>query len=220
MVGAWFILGERPVPHFGWFLVAGLVGPWLIAFPNPFDIHVEAALPALYAITAAVLWAFGTVLGRLLATRLRFQHVTALRFFFGLPASAVAVLIVGAPFFASAGDTFWIAALAVVTGLVALSLYYYGLQRTPAVIAALAELTFPVTAAAVGYFAFDATLDGSQWLGRRRDDARGPAAPDHRRRASSACAARSSCRRPASAPPYGFAVMTFPRAFHWFGDQR
>ena len=85
------------LPHFGWFLVAGLVGTWLIAFPNPFDIHVEAALPALYAITAAVLWAFGTVLGRLLATRLRFQHVTALRFFFGLPASAVAVLIVGAP---------------------------------------------------------------------------------------------------------------------------
>ena len=51
------------------------------------------------------------------------------------------------------------------TGLVALSIYYYGLQRTPAVIATLAELTFPVTAAAVGYFAFDATLDGSQWVG-------------------------------------------------------
>ena len=33
------------------------------------------------------------------------------------------------------------------------------------VVAALAELTFPVTAAAVGYFAFDATLDGSQWVG-------------------------------------------------------
>ena len=51
------------------------------------------------------------------------------------------------------------------TGLVALSLYYYGLRRTPALVAALAELTFPVTAAAVGYFAFDATLDGTQWLG-------------------------------------------------------
>jgi DME family drug/metabolite transporter len=55
--------------------------------------------------------------------------------------------------------------LAIVTGLVALSLYYYGLRRTPAVIAALAELTFPVTAAAVGYLAFGATLDGTQWLG-------------------------------------------------------
>jgi DME family drug/metabolite transporter len=165
VTGAWFILGERPRPRFGWFLLAGIVGTWLIAFPSPFDIHVDAALPALYAIAAAVLWAFGTVLGRLLATRLRFEHVTALRFAFGLPASAVAVVVVGASFGTSAGDAAWIAALAVVTGLVALSLYYYGLQRTPAVIAALAELTFPVTAAAVGYLAFGATLDGSQWLG-------------------------------------------------------
>jgi drug/metabolite transporter, DME family len=165
VLGAWVILHERPRAHYGWFLLGGLVGTWLVAFPSPFDIHVEAALPALMAIGAAVLWAMGTVLGRLLATRLRFQHVTALRFAFGLPASAVAVLIVGAPFFTSAQDFAWIAGLAIVTGLVALSLYYIGLRKTPAVIAALAELTFPVTAAAVGYFAFGATLDGTQWIG-------------------------------------------------------
>ena len=165
VVGAWFILGERPRPQYGWLLLGGLVGTWLIAFPSPFDIGVEQALPAALAISAAVLWAMGTVLGRLLATRLRFQHVTALRFAFGLPASVVAVLILDAPFTTSASDFVWIAVLAIVTGLVALSLYYIGLQRTPAIIAALAELTFPVTAAAVGYFAFDATLDGSQWLG-------------------------------------------------------
>jgi drug/metabolite transporter, DME family len=165
VVGAWFILGERPRPKYGWLLLGGVVGAWLIAFPSPFEIHVDKAYPALLAITAAALWAMGTVLGRFLAIRLRFQHVTALRFAFGLPASAVAVLLVGAPFTTSASDFAWIAALAIVTGLVALSLYYIGLQRTPAIIAALAELTFPVTAAAVGYFAFDATLDGSQWLG-------------------------------------------------------
>ena len=91
--------------------------------------------------------------------------MTALRFAFGLPASAIAVLIVGAPFTTSASDAGWIALLAIVTGLVALSLYYIGLRRTPAVVAALAELTFPITAAAVGYLAFDASLDGSQWIG-------------------------------------------------------
>jgi drug/metabolite transporter, DME family len=165
VVCAWFILGERPRRGFAWFLVAGVAGVWLIAFPSPFEIHVAAALPAIYALGAATLWALGTVLGRLLATRLWFEHVTALRFAFGLPASALAVLVVGAPFTTSASDFAWIAVLAVVTGLVALSLYYYGLRRTPAVIATLAELTFPVTAAAVGYFAFGATLDGSQWLG-------------------------------------------------------
>ena len=165
VVAARFILDERPRPRFGWFLLGGLVGTWLIAFPDPLNIKVGAALTAFYAVTAAVLWALGTVLGRLLATRLAFQHVVALRFAFGLPASAIAVVLVGAPFFSSADDSLWIAALALVTGLVALSLYYYGLQRTPAVIAALAELAFPVTAAAVGYFAFGATLEASQWAG-------------------------------------------------------
>jgi hypothetical protein len=51
------------------------------------------------------------------------------------------VLVVGAPFTTSGSDFVWIAVLAIVTGLVALSLYYYGLKRTPAVIATLAELT-------------------------------------------------------------------------------
>ena len=165
VVGAWLLLGERPRRRFGWFLVGGLIGTWLIAFPSPLDVQLNAALPALYAITAAVLWALGTVLGRLLATVLRFEHVAALRFTFGLPASAVAVVVVGAPFFAGGRDFAWIAALAVVTGAIALPLYYYGLQRTPAVIAALAELAFPITATAVGYFAFGRTLDASQWLG-------------------------------------------------------
>ena len=56
------------------------------------------------------------------------------------------------------------------TGLIAVSLYYYGLRTTPAVAATLAELAFPVTAALVGYLAFDATLtsrSGSAWPSRR-----------------------------------------------------
>lgn len=165
VVGAWLLLGERPRRRFGWFLLGGLAGAWLIAFPSPFEVHVSVAVPALLALGAATLWALGTVLGRMLATRLPFQQVTSLRFAFGLPASAVALLVVGAPATTSGGDFVWIALLAIVTGLVALSLYYYGLRRTPAVIATLAELTFPVTAAAVGYLAFGATLDGSQWVG-------------------------------------------------------
>ena len=119
----------------------------------------------LFALSAAVLWALGTVLGRLLTTRISFQHVTTLRFAFGLPASALAVLVLGAPAFPSGHDFVWITALALVTGLIALGLYYYGLQRTPAVTASLAELAFPVSATIVGYVAFDATLTASQWAG-------------------------------------------------------
>ena len=84
----------------------------------------------------------GTVFGRFLSKRLAFEHVTTVRFAFGLIASACVLPIVGAAAFSNLHDSVWIAVLALVTGLFALGLYYYGLQRTPAPLAALGELRF------------------------------------------------------------------------------
>jgi drug/metabolite transporter, DME family len=165
VLGAWVVLGERPRARFGWLLVPALLGTWLMAFPHPASPSVHGVLPSLYALAAAVLWALGTVLGRYLSRRLPFEYVTTLRFAFGLPAAAIAVAILGDPFYSSVHDSAWIALLALVTGAVALTIYYFGLQRTPATTATLAELAFPVTAVFVGYFAFGATLSGWQWLG-------------------------------------------------------
>jgi DME family drug/metabolite transporter len=159
------VLGERPRARFGLFLLGGLAGTWLMAFPSPFDVSLHGRAPALYALAAAGLWALGTVLGRFLSRRLTFVHVTAVRFAFGLPAALAAVVVLGAPATASWHDEGFIALLALVTGLVALLLYYYGLRRTTASVASVAELSFPVVAIAVGYLAFDATLTSSQLAG-------------------------------------------------------
>lgn len=159
------LLGERPRGRFGFFLAGGLAGAWLMAFPSPFDVSLHGLAPVLYALGAAALWALGTVLGRFLALELPFEQVTAVRFAFGLPAALAAVLVLGAPLTASLHDELFIALLALVTGLVALLLYYWGLKRTTASVASLAELTFPVVAIAVGYFAFDATLTSTQLAG-------------------------------------------------------
>ena len=159
------LLGERPRRRFGVFLAGGLAGAWLMAFPSPFDVSLHGLAPVFYALGAAALWALGTVLGRFLALELPFEQVTAVRFAFGLPAALAAVLVLGAPLTASLHDELFIALLAIVTGLVALLLYYWGLKRTTASVASLAELTFPVVAIAVGYFAFDATLTSTQLAG-------------------------------------------------------
>jgi drug/metabolite transporter (DMT)-like permease len=165
VVGAMAILGERPRPRYFLYLGVGLVGTWLMGLKDPLHPDAHGLATMTYALGAAGLWALGTVLGRYLARDMRFQHVTTLRFTFGLPASAIALLVLGAPAFASGHDTVWIAVLAVVTGLVALGLYYYGLRVTPAIAATLAELAFPVTAVLVGYFKFGQTLTGWQWVG-------------------------------------------------------
>ncbi len=165
IVAASFILGERMRPRFALYVVPALLGVWLIGVPHPFDPSAHGLEPTLYALGAAVLWALGTVFGRYLSREMKFQHVMTVRFFFGLIASAIALLILGAPAFASAHDMFYIGLLAFITGFVALALYYYGLQSTPAVAATIAELAFPVTAILVGYFKFGETLTGWQWIG-------------------------------------------------------
>jgi len=165
VAAAGVVLGERPRARFAFYFAPALVGAWLIGVRHPLHPTVHGLKPTLFALGAAALWALGTVLGRYLAREMRFEHVATLRFAFGLPASAVALLVLGTPAFASRHDTVWIAVLAVVTGFLALGLYYYGLRRTPAVAAALAELAFPVSAILVGYFKFGQALTGAQWVG-------------------------------------------------------
>ncbi len=165
VTGAWLILGEQPRPGFAWFLLPGLAGIWLIALPQPFNPHAHGLAPIAESLGAAVLWGLGTVLGRYLSRRLEFQQVSTVRFAFGLIASAAALLVLGDKAFAGLHDSFYIALLAFVTGYLALNLYYYGLRRTPALVASLGELAFPVTAALVGIYVFDSNLRWTQWIG-------------------------------------------------------
>ena len=162
---AYLLLGEQPRRGFVWFLVPALLGVWLINFPHPFAVHANGLEVGALALGAAVLWGLGTVFGRFLSRRLPFQQIVTVRFFFGLIASAIALPVLGAPAYAGIHDTIWIGYLALVTGLLSLSLYYYGLRRTPASLASLGELAFPATAAIVGIYVFDTHLRWTQWLG-------------------------------------------------------
>jgi drug/metabolite transporter, DME family len=187
VVGAWLVLGEQPRRGFAWFLVPALAGIWLIALPHPLAPHAHGLTPIAETLAAAALWGLGTVFGRYLGQKLAFEHVTTVRFAFGLVASACALPIVGASAFSNTHDSLYIALLALVTGLAALGLYYYGLRRTPALLAALGELAFPVTATLVGIYVFNSSLRWTQWVGvavtvvvvsllpaRRRDIVRAP----------------------------------------------
>ena len=165
VVGAWLVLGEQPRRGFAWFLVPAVAGVWLIALPHPLAPHAHGLTPIAETLAAATLWGLGTVFGRYLGQKLAFEHVTTVRFAFGLVASACALPIVGVSAWSNAHDSFYIALLALVTGLAALGLYYYGLRRTPALLAALGELAFPVTATLVGIYVFSSSLRWTQWIG-------------------------------------------------------
>ena len=159
------MLGERPRTGFVWFFLPALVGFWLVNQPHPLNPSAKGTLVIVEATAAAALWALGTVLGRYMSRELEFQHVLTLRFFFGLIACAIALPIMGAPAYSNGQDAVLILYLALVTGLLALSLYYYGLQTTPAILSSLAELTYPAVFVIAGVYAYNAHLTWTQWLG-------------------------------------------------------
>ncbi|MET3806475.1 drug/metabolite transporter (DMT)-like permease [Nakamurella sp. UYEF19] len=170
IAGAVLLLGEKVRTRFVIFAVPAVVGVWLLAFPDPFDVTISRIGVVLLALGAAVLWAGGTVLGRLAAANLEPVELTTLRFLFGLPAAGFIVLL--------SGNTFWVpdlgssgavVGLALVPGLLAMVLYYIGLRRTAASRATLAELAYPLTGAMVGIALGSGTaggvLTGTQWFG-------------------------------------------------------
>ncbi|HEX2902211.1 MAG TPA: DMT family transporter [Jatrophihabitans sp.] len=159
------LLRERLRPIFAAFVIPALIGTWLLAFAQPLHVTVHAAQAALFAIGAALLWAAGTVLGRLVGDAIPPRELTTLRYLWGLPAAAVIVWRTGSPFLPGWSNVPGLVLLAMIPGLLALRLYYVGLRRTAAARATFAELAFPATAAVIGVLFLHARLTGSQWLG-------------------------------------------------------
>jgi len=167
ILGARLLLGEVLLPRYWLFFASGLAGAYLITFPDPTSASLSRLAPALLAVGAAALWGMGTVLGRRLSPKLEFRQLTAWRFAIGLPAAGLIwFLQPGVPVgLSSAHDLAAVFMLALVPGLAALLIYYRGLATTPASVATIGELAFPVSATMINYLAFGAVLTVSQWTG-------------------------------------------------------
>ena len=152
---AWIVLGERRRPWFWATAAVALVAVYMVVFAQdplqPVSALQHGRVEAgLFALGAAVLWASGTVFGRFALGSISFWSMTALRFTLALPVLVAIVLVQEG----TAGFTHYrlsdflpnLLAIAVVPGLLALLLYYRALSRTPASLATIAEMAYPVAA--------------------------------------------------------------------------
>ncbi|HSP08644.1 MAG TPA: DMT family transporter [Candidatus Dormibacteraeota bacterium] len=152
---AWIVLGERRRPWFWPAAAVALVAVYLVVFAQDPTAPVSALQKGrvevgLLALGAAVLWASGTVLGRFALGSISFWSMTALRFTLALPVLIGITLAQYGP----SGFTHYrlsdfvpnLLAIALVPGLLALLLYYRALSRTPASLATIAEMAYPVAA--------------------------------------------------------------------------
>ena len=135
----------------------GLTSAYFLAFPQfkPSLIGQSGELSAaILAIGAAVFWGSGTVLGKLILKTLSFQAAAILRFTLAIPIAFLASILLNQTFPLSAvTPTQWLYLLGIAlsSGMVAFLIYYKGLKHTQAKIATFAELTWPVSAAIIGY---------------------------------------------------------------------
>jgi len=151
---AWIILGERRRPWFWPVAALAIAAVYLVLFASDPGAPVSALQHGevevgLYALGAAALWASGTVLGRFVLGTLSFQTTTALRFTIALPVLVVVVLVQsGAAGFGQyrIQDVIPFLGIALIPGLLALLLYYRALASTPATLATIAEMAYPVAA--------------------------------------------------------------------------
>jgi drug/metabolite transporter, DME family len=174
---AWLILGERRRPWFWPTAALAIVGVYMVVFAQnlgaPFSDLQHGRLEAgLYALGAAALWASGTVLGRFVLGKLSFTTTTALRFTLALPVLVLVVLVqFGLSGFThyQASDVLPFLGIALIPGFIALLLYYRALSSTPATLATIAEMAFPVAATFIASapppYGFNQPLYLAQFIG-------------------------------------------------------
>jgi drug/metabolite transporter (DMT)-like permease len=153
-------LKEKLTPRF-WSLAAlALFGAYLISFPDfvpqvyPGEQFNPNTIGVLLALVAALFWGASTVLGRYMLASIDFKLMTALRFSLAFLFLIPLTWAQGA--FPEAGqftgtDMLFIAIVAFVSGVVSLFIYYKGLSTTPASVATLAELGYPLAAVFINW---------------------------------------------------------------------
>ena len=168
MATARLVLGERVHRRYFLWAAVALGASYFMTFPNGvnFATGEGTALAALFALGAAVAWGATTALSRYALLNHNTTFITGFRFaigaafafvlsFFLRPAQPIPILTLT--------QGFYLLAIALSTGMVALWIYYRGLKHTSALVSAILELTFPLTAIFIDILLYHTVLSWVQY---------------------------------------------------------
>ncbi len=173
ITGARVFLGERPQGRVYVFGLAAVAGAILLSAPE--FAQVDSGFKAkglLLALVAIVSWGLSTVFGRYASRQNDFAVLAFLRFVFGFAALSIYAIASGdiskasaALFHAGFSTLSSLSYISLVSGVFAMNLYYAGLKRTPATVASIAELSFPLAAVILNWVFLDQRLTMLQLAG-------------------------------------------------------
>ena len=148
-----------------------IIGAYFMTFGTKlpdFATGDKTTIAALFALIAALAFSSSTVLSKRALRNVSFEMGTYLRFLFS--ALIMLVLVISLGDLGSVSEITTKQAIifliiAFTTGGAAIFLYYYGLKRISASVAAICELAFPLTAVLLEYFLRGNILNVVQWIG-------------------------------------------------------
>lgn len=171
IVAAALLLKERLSKQFLGLTAVALIGAYMVSFPSlvvNFETGKGTLIAALFAVGAAASWGIATAFSKYALKGTSYIHITAARF--GItPLFAllfVGILGNGSSLTALTMSQFGtLLAITFSTGMVALLVYYYGLQKIEASHAATLELAWPLSSVLVGWLFLQQGLTPTQMLG-------------------------------------------------------
>lgn len=171
IVTASLLLRERLSNRFIGLTALALVGAYMVTFPElsvTLSTGNGTLMAALMAVGAAAAWGSATAFSKYALKDTSFLHITAARFAFAPIFALLFVFASGST--ASLGDLTgeqvkYLLFITFSTGLLALAIYYYGLQRIPASRAAVLGLARPLSAVIIGWLFLHEGFTFTQALG-------------------------------------------------------
>ena len=170
---SFLFLGEKFKPGFFAWAAIALVAGFFVSFPTGIqniDLHSANATGCFLALTAAILWAVSTTVGRLALHKAPASVLSFWRFFFGLIAlftfsRRIETMQIEIPFVpGQPGVMRDLFIMALIPGFLGVNLYYSGLKKIQASVATILELSFPICAIAVNYYFLNFQLSLIQLL--------------------------------------------------------
>lgn len=164
-------LKEKLTAQFFLWAVLAIIGAYFMTFGTnlpDFNAGDKTALAALFALVAAFSFSSSTVLSKRALRNVSFEMGTYLRFLFSALIMLVLVITLGDINSVTEITTKQIVIFLIIaftTGGAAIFLYYYGLKKITASVAAICELAFPLTAVILEYFIRGNILGPVQWIG-------------------------------------------------------
>lgn len=165
------LLKEKlPKEFFLWAIIA-VAGAYFMTFgvmlPD-FNSGDKTTIAALFSLVAALSFSSSTVLSKRALRNVEYRTGTYLRFLLTSIIMFIIVLFMGE--FNQIGSVstdqvYIFLVIAFSTGGTAIFLYYYGLKKITASVAAICELSFPLTAIILEYFVHGNVLGFVQWIG-------------------------------------------------------